>query len=1132
MKIKNYSFFSYIFPMERIIIVVLCLAASFSTLYGQEFSNYEVSIPNMPYLSPEAASLGKYGEIPVSEYTGVPQLEIPLHTIKSGNIELPISLSYHASGIKVNQEATWVGLGWDLMAGGCINRLVSGEYDENISSSVSWEDRKGLFDEYSGSEPCSDIICGYIQGGREGYWTPFMLSELSRKKYEPDIFTANFCGHSLQFYIHPHSQEPIIIGKESGNYIIKKYPENGRIREWSITDNKGTVYYFGEQGAEISSTHSGETTYISSWFITKIKDAVKGEIDLIYSDSLFRIHTIPPLSESLTESEDIGIHNSVVTGRDFYPSGTGTHIPTIPNTVQSSIQHYDACLDKRYLKKIITENSYVEFCISGGRMDISGDSRKLDSIRIKSITGDGTIKRTISFDYSYFHGTQGGPDNPLYNPYVAGETKYYRLKLDSLSINDQRYIFTYDNTILLPKKTSYSQDFWGYYNGQPNKSLLCTANIRERCTNPTAKVLGDANRFVGADFIQAGMLTSVCYPTGGCSEFEFEPNTFVDQHYNEWYPLANQVTSTISSFQTTHEAICSQFSEETDNTKHFEISEPTNVTLSFSVRVADSETEIHKAFALLRQVRPAIGDTLTLHTFFIPEDYGNNNRFQFEMDTLLSNGIYEIQAGFRETPYQGDWDEETHSTLKASYIEEETSFQTTYDGVSYGGGLRIKAIRNYDENHHLIATTLYDYSLDDGTTSGLIMLPPPRVDNDIAYTKGSSIIPGEQTSFFYEWHTSSIASAADVNVFTSINSVPVGYSRVTVLKNGCKTVSLFYNQPPTCYSHEKKTPAYGNLMNGFIREKKLYDRDGELYQIQKWDYEMLVDSSTTVNAYVKDFAMGAVLSLEDWQLALFDRYRLIVYPFLTQRIVPRQEVTKIRYGEEFVCDTVSYSYNNDYLPSVIRKTTEYPGIYQTFNITYPHDHASAICDTMINRNMMAIPIETFEKIGGQTIARSRNVYSLVGRGKPVITSRQWAQGNTPYQDRLTLRYDDNGNHIEAMLSDGKPICFLWAYGNTLPVARVEGINYDNLTAMLPDDFVSALAESNNPENFLSILRNVLNGQDVLIYTFTYDPIFGLLTESAPNGNTVSYEYDSYGRLLNAKDLNGNTTNRYEYHVKP
>lgn len=46
--------------------------------------------------SPDAAALFRYTETPVSLYTGVPEINIPIYTIKKGDIEVPISISYHA----------------------------------------------------------------------------------------------------------------------------------------------------------------------------------------------------------------------------------------------------------------------------------------------------------------------------------------------------------------------------------------------------------------------------------------------------------------------------------------------------------------------------------------------------------------------------------------------------------------------------------------------------------------------------------------------------------------------------------------------------------------------------------------------------------------------------------------------------------------------------------------------------------------------------------------------------------------------------------------------------------------------------------------------------------------------------
>ena len=114
----------------RLSLSLAILLISYNLSVGQE-------LPQITPPSPNAASLGQYGDIPVSYYTGVPNISIPLYTINSGEIKLPISLSYHSSGIKVTQEASWVGLGWALNAGGVITRscvLYTGDADDDSLS--------------------------------------------------------------------------------------------------------------------------------------------------------------------------------------------------------------------------------------------------------------------------------------------------------------------------------------------------------------------------------------------------------------------------------------------------------------------------------------------------------------------------------------------------------------------------------------------------------------------------------------------------------------------------------------------------------------------------------------------------------------------------------------------------------------------------------------------------------------------------------------------------------------------------------------------------------------------------------------------------------------------------------------
>src|SRR3989338_3769399 len=64
--------------------------------------------------TPEAYSFSRPPGESVSLFTGDMSLGIPVMTVPGrGGLSYPITLSY-ATGIKVGEEASWVGLGWDF----------------------------------------------------------------------------------------------------------------------------------------------------------------------------------------------------------------------------------------------------------------------------------------------------------------------------------------------------------------------------------------------------------------------------------------------------------------------------------------------------------------------------------------------------------------------------------------------------------------------------------------------------------------------------------------------------------------------------------------------------------------------------------------------------------------------------------------------------------------------------------------------------------------------------------------------------------------------------------------------------------------------------------------------------------
>ena len=120
-----YNFNSSIFRMKNLFKhMFLCVVVTFFLpIYAEDDKLHtdprvQISLP-----STEAQSLGKFSEVPVDLYTGRVNINIPLFTISHNDIEVPISLSYHGGGIKVDDECGLVGLGWTLNACWTISSL-------------------------------------------------------------------------------------------------------------------------------------------------------------------------------------------------------------------------------------------------------------------------------------------------------------------------------------------------------------------------------------------------------------------------------------------------------------------------------------------------------------------------------------------------------------------------------------------------------------------------------------------------------------------------------------------------------------------------------------------------------------------------------------------------------------------------------------------------------------------------------------------------------------------------------------------------------------------------------------------------------------------------------------------------
>ena len=104
---------------------------------GNNFNSYYTDhYANVVPPTPNAANFMQYGNMPVNASTGRPSISIPIYTVEEDGVQVPISISYDASGIKVSDISSTVGLKWSLNAGGMISRSIN-DIDD-FTSGTGW----------------------------------------------------------------------------------------------------------------------------------------------------------------------------------------------------------------------------------------------------------------------------------------------------------------------------------------------------------------------------------------------------------------------------------------------------------------------------------------------------------------------------------------------------------------------------------------------------------------------------------------------------------------------------------------------------------------------------------------------------------------------------------------------------------------------------------------------------------------------------------------------------------------------------------------------------------------------------------------------------------------------------------
>ncbi len=505
--------------MKRIFFIS-CIVWTFSSVHSQTIPPYKY-LGNYTQPAPNVGSLGKYVDYPVSYYTGTPNISIPIYNLQDGAAKLSISLSYHASGIRVSELASWVGLGWALNAGGMIARSVRGGPDEGViaagASPTGYYQDSGLTKMPKLNYPVNGVI-GYANS--DGAIFENLKQQLSAGKAdcEPDLFTFNFNGYTGKFVFDEY-RTPRMLTEEDVKIAVTY--NGGDFTSWMITTPDGTRYYFGENSMhEINavtpntSSQDPNTQRPSSWFLTRI--IYPNSKDTVYFNYAAETYSYFDLGQ---ETKIFGPPGSYTMNHacSFYNEDN-------PGTV------YKTTVSGLRLTSIKSRNYTVSFGAHVSRQDLIGTSYQLDSI--KMFNGASQCIKQFLFTYSYFNSTTAAhlPLGALaFMNSDISDTK--RLKLlsvrefsgDGLSYKPP-YIFTYQESQQLPRRMSYDQDHWGYSNNYSgDRNIRFTPRVSHLICN--SSVGQAAIRDPNWPDMQAYSIKAIKDPLGVTTSFDFESHT-------------------------------------------------------------------------------------------------------------------------------------------------------------------------------------------------------------------------------------------------------------------------------------------------------------------------------------------------------------------------------------------------------------------------------------------------------------------------------------------------------------------------------------------------------------------------------------------------------------------------------
>jgi YD repeat-containing protein len=1126
-------------------LILLSLAFISTSSFGQQ-------LPSVIPQSPEAAALSKYSEFPVGTFTGIPGISIPLYTIQCGDISIPLALSYHAGGFRVNEEASCVGLGWNLNISAAITRSIVGEDDfaggnsrtayfstatPRLLDIISANGFNGYnrLGAYSEKRPYESVV---VDGQSVDY-----RSYVNYFDWEPDIYSVNCFDHNGKFVF---DQDTNLYFLEKQDMVIEKTSSG-----WIARTNDGFKYYFE---AESKTYNDFRQEINSSWFLTKIVSPNHREALFYYTTGAWIMDLSYSESSEKTES-DVNQYYLV------QPRFSGAH-------------H-----EEKYLDSILFDDGTRILFTRGSRSDIK-DGEKLKSFRIYNMNN--TLIREFELRTNYFEA-----DNQIYGyfkniPLIDYSYMLQRLRLDTIIEKNgteiKKHVFQY-SSVKLPNKDSFAQDYWGYYNGafQNNKlipnfegTLFYDQLTKKEITYYNGASLteltstGNKNeykQYYGADkepngnYMEACILKKIIYPTGGYTEFEFEANDYRNVSNEGTYEYAvfsqNIKRTGFNNAPDTYYQSCPiPFSYPATAVDIFD------ERFEIFVEHFGSGTPDYQFDVITIDANTTDTDNPFFHkTFYIKELANGNSTFSCTENIELHNATNRFHL---IGPITMDINmPETNDTKSITLTFSAKVKKPITKTKEYAGGLRIKKItqcEGSDPSKNIVKTYKYeyDYRKSDGTTETLSsgILKTPVRTHSLKF-----VIPS--MNYTSAW-SSRLFSSSNNYALTQTQSNHIGYSKITefIGPNGelGRTEYVYKNEPNEIFEHYLR-PIGVPVSVQAVNDGKLISKTEFNYYNQKVSriansYELLdedIIKGINQDGWVYTFG-EATINADKMHICGVGNGCLHYYPIFSRWEALTETSERQFYGNDSIVNITHYFYNtSNLLPSTIVTTNSNGDVIKKRQF-YPQEitgknffTASPFSDPEYNaiNNLKKIKddgafglyrtstvIQTNEYNNDVLTSIQRNNYGLFNT-LVMPANIQTSILNNPLETKIIYHdYDAHGNILQVSRNSDINICYLWGYNYSYPVAKIENASISQVRTIL-----NGIPVLSGPLSTTHINQLKAGIQNALISTYTFKPLVGLTSQTDPNGITTFYEYNGMGQLTFIKNADGNILKTCDYHYK-